>query len=615
MSALALACASTLASAQSHKIEHMDPPFWWAGMQNTQLQLMVHGKDIGASEPELSYPGVRIERVIRVPGKNYLFVDLTIGRDAVPGQLEIKFRRDGKSISAPYQLMAREPGSAQRRGFGREDAIYQFMPDRFVNGDPANDSVAGMREKANRGLTSGRHGGDIKGIADRLDYIGAMGFTQIWPTPLMENDQKDWSYHGYALTNHYRIDARYGSNEDYRKMVAKAREKGIGVIQDVVLNHIGVHHWWMKDLPTPDWTNFDNQYVPTKHHRVANQDPYGSKYDKRNFTAGWFNADMPDLNQANPLVANYLVQNAIWWIEYAGLSGMRVDTYGYSDRAFLTEWGQRIMREYPNLNLVGEEFSTIPAVVAHWQRGKHHADGYRSSIPSMVDFPMNEALIRSLAAKDDDYDFNLTTLYERLSLDYLYPDPSNLVLFDGNHDVPRIFSRLNHDFDLFRMAIAYLATAPRIAQFYYGTEILMPSDTKPHVEASYRLDFPGGWAGDKVNAFTGEGLTAQQREAQAYMKKLLNWRKQQPVIHSGKMMQFGPEDNTYVYFRYNDSKRVMVVMNKNAKEVELKTARFAEMLSGVDAGTDVVTGKTYRVGQQIVLPARSVLVLELDAKS
>jgi glycosidase len=343
------------------------------------------------------------------------------------------------------------------------------------------------------------------------------------------------------------------------------------------------------------------------HHRVAVQDKYASEADRQNFTTGWFGPHMPDLNQTNPLVATYLIQNNIWWIEYARLSGLRIDTYGYSDGAFLTEYTRRIMDEYPNLNMVGEEWHKSPAVVSHWQRGKLNFDGYANSLPSVMDFPMMYAMRTALT--DNAAGFN--EAYETLSLDYLYPDPSNLVLFEGNHDIARLFSAVGEDFDLYKMDLVFTMTLPRIPQFYNGTEILMTSTAKGRDDASYRRDFPGGWAGDKVNAFTGAGLTAQQREAQEFVRKLVNWRKAQPVIHHGKTMQFGPENDTWVYFRYDDKKKVMVAFNKNMKPAVLPTARFQEVLKGARSGVDALTGTVYDLSDTLTLPARSVVVLEI----
>jgi glycosidase len=571
--------------------------------------LMVHGPQLADLEPTLSYPGVRIERVTRVANRNYLFIDVEVGADARPGQFELAFKDGKKRVSYAYQLKARASGSAQREGFGSKDAIYQVMPDRFANGNPANDSVPALADKLDRANGSGRHGGDIEGIIDHLDYIAGMGFTQIWPTPLVENAMPSYSYHGYAATDHYRIDARYGSNEDFVRLSTEAGKRGIGIIQDVVLSHIGAGHWWMKDMPTPDWTNHDGKFVPTRHHRVAVQDPYASEEDKRNFTTGWFTEGMPDLNQTNPLVATYLIQNNIWWIEYAGLSGLRIDTYGYSDGAFLTEFTQRLMAEYPRLNMVGEEWHKSPAVVSHWQKGKVNFDGYRSSLPSLMDFPMTEVMRSALADTTPGSGFG--DVYETLSLDYLYPDPGNLVLFEGNHDIARLFSVVGEDLNLYKMDIAFVMTMPRIPQFYYGTEMLMTSETKERNDASYRRDFPGGWAGDSVNAFTGAGLTPQQREAQAFVRKLVNWRKGQSVIHHGKMMHYGAEDGTYVYFRYDGHKKVMVAFNKNPAPAVLPVARFGEMLAGVVSGHDVISDQTFKLDKALTLPGRSVLILEL----
>jgi glycosidase len=613
------AAAPASAGAQAPAIDHVDPPFWWAGMHDQRLQLMVHGPAIAELEPALDYPGVRIAQVTRVANRNYLFIDLVVDGKAAPGDVRIDFRgRDAnaaRSATYTYRLLAREAGSSQRKGFDTEDAIYQLMPDRFANGDAKNDSVAGMADKLDRQLGHGRHGGDIQGIIDHLDYIAGMGFTQLWPTPLVENDMPAASYHGYAATDHYKIDARYGSNEDYVRLSKEARKHGIGLIQDVVLSHIGKNHWWMKDLPTPDWINHNGKFVSTNHHRTAVQDPYASKEDASNFTTGWFSPGMPDMNQTNPLVANYLIQNNIWWIEYAGLTGLRIDTFGYSDGAFLTEYTKRLMAEYPHLNMVGEEWSKLPAVVSHWQRGKANFNGYVSSMPSMMDFPLTEAM-RTALSDDNKYNRNrFSEVYETLSMDYLYPDPSRLVLFEANHDMARIYSVVGEDFDRYKMDIAFVMTMPRIPHFYTGDELLMTSATKDRDDNSYRHDFPGGWAGDKVNAFTGVGLTPRQREAQEFVRKLVNWRKNSPVIHHGKLMHYGPENNTYVYFRYLDTlsgtKKVMVAFNANDKETVLDAGRFHEMLSGVTSGRDVLSGKTYSLKDEIRLPAKATLILEI----
>jgi glycosidase len=601
-----IAGAPAPAAAAPALIDHMDPPFWWTGMHDRRLELMVHGAAIADLEPAIAYPGVRIAAVTRVANRNYMFIDLDIAPDTQPGTFAIDFKAPAGSTARPtsytYRLLARAPGSSERPGFTTRDAIYQLMPDRFANGIPSNDRVPGLPDKLDRALGHGRHGGDIQGIIDHLDYIAGMGFTQLWPTPLVENDMPAASYHGYAATDHYKIDPRYGSNDDYVRLSREAKQHGVGLIQDVVLSHIGLHHWWMKDLPTPDWINHDGRFVPTMHHRTAVQDPYAAQEDANNFTTGWFSPGMPDLNQTNPFVANYLIQNNIWWIEYAGLSGLRIDTFGYSDGAFLAQYTQRLLAEYPHLNMVGEEWSKLPPVVAHWQ----HAP---TAMPSMMDFPLTEAMRTALADKNNRNTFN--DVYETLSLDYLYSNPSNLVLFEGNHDMARLFSVVGEDVERWKMDLAFVMTMPRIPHFYTGDELLMTSTTDRRDDSSYRRDFPGGWAGDKVNAFTGAGLTPRQRAAQDFVKKLVNWRKGADVVHHGKLMQYGPENNTWVYFRYNDKHKVMVAFNANEKETVLPVARFHEMLSGVAAGTDVLTGRRYDLTREIRLPAKSVVILDI----
>jgi glycosidase len=603
--------AAGSASAQTAHIDHMDPPFWWTGMHDHRLQLMVHGAGIGELQPALDYPGVRVASVSRVANKNYLFIDLVVGDDAKPGDIRIAFRApDGSErASYDYRLLARAPGSSEREGFTNKDVIYQVMPDRFANGDPSNDTMAGLPDKLNRKLGHGRHGGDIQGMIDHLDYVQRMGFTQLWPTPLVENDMPAASYHGYAATDYYKIDPRYGTNADYVRLSTEARKRGIGLIQDVVPNHIGLNHWWMKDMPTPDWINYDGRFVATTHHHNAAQDPYASKEDLDNFTKGWFSPGMPDLNQGNPFVANYLIQNHIWWIEYAGLTGLRIDTFGYSNNDFLTEYTKRLTGEYPHINMVGEEWNKQPAVVSHWLRGKTNFDGYVSAMPSMMDFPLTLAMREALADRKGENIFD--DVYQTVSLDYLYPNPSNLVLFEGNHDMPRIFSVVNEDYDRFKMDLVFVMTMPRIPHMYSGDEILMTSETKVRNDSSYREDFPGGWAGDRINAFTGAGLTSRQHDAQEFIRKLLNWRKTSTVVQNGKLMHYGPEQNTYVYFRYEGGRKVMVALNANAKETVLDAARFREMLSGVASGTDVITGKTFDLRKEIRLPAKSALILEI----
>ena len=587
------------------------PPNWWVGMRDPRLQLMVQGPGIGASTPTLdATPRAKIVGITRGDSPNYLFIDLEIAADASPGDLVFRFARKEGALSLRYPLMSRAPGSAQRRGFDNRDVILNLMPDRFANGDTRNDRVAGYAEGADRNNPGGRHGGDLRGMRDHLDYIAGMGYTMIWPTPLIENAQLEYSYHGYAATDLYRIDPRYGSNADYRDFVAQARAKGVGVIQDVVPNHIGDGHVWMKDPPTADWITHGGRFTPTRHGRTAIADPYAAQTDRDDFTQGWFAPTMPDLNQRQPLLATYLTQNAIWWIEYAGLSGLRVDTYGYSDTAFLAEWTRRIRAEYPNFSMVGEEWSANPSVVARWQNG--WVDG-KPGMPNMMDFPLNETLRIVLTEPESEY-AGLRRLYETMVNDRLYAAPGALVAFEGNHDMPRLYSVLGENLDSYKLALVYLATVPRIPQFYYGTEVLMTS-TVQRDDAAARRDFPGGWAGDRVNAFTGAGLSPRQAEAQRWLRTLLNWRKTATAVHSGRFLHFVPRDGVYVYFRDDGAQRLMVVLGRNDAPVELPLDRFAEGLKGATSGRDALTGAPVAFGATLSVPAHAALVIDVCTSS
>ncbi|MDN3921950.1 glycoside hydrolase family 13 protein [Roseateles violae] len=614
LTALLAAALPLLACAAPTTIEHLEPAFWWAGMKNGRLQLMVHGAGVAALKPRLAaYPGVRLLGSTAGANPNYLFIDLEIAPNAKPGQFRIDFLQ-GPTVAAgyDYRLLPREPGSAQRQGFDSRDAIYLIVPDRFANGDPSNDDIAGMGDPANRGDHGGRHGGDITGIAQHLDYIAGMGFTQLWPTPLLENRQPQYSYHGYSPTDLYKIDPRFGSNEDYRRLVEQARAKGLGVIQDIVPNHIGSGHWWMKDLPAPDWiNNSGGPYVETNHRHVAQIDAYAAPGDVRRFTEGWFVPTMPDLNQRNPRLATYLIQNAIWWIEYAGLSGLRVDTYPYSDKAFLSRWTRAIRDEYPRLGMVGEEMSNNPLMLSYWLDGARNADGYRGAMPAMMDFPLHGALRDALTEPEGQgYGTGLGKLYEAMVNDALYPEPARMVLFEGNHDTNRIFSALGEDAALNRMAMALIATTLRTPQLFYGSEILLKSPIQ-RADGEVRADFPGGWAGDAVDAFSGRGLTPAQADAQAYLRKLMNWRKTAKVVHQGRLMHYNPLDGIYVYFRYTASEKLMVVLNKNTAASRLATARFKEMLGDAKAGVDVISGERHPLAESLSVPARSALILEV----
>ena len=587
-------------------LQHVEPPHWWVGMRDTSLQLMLHGRGIADAKPTLApYPGVTLQRSHRATSPNYLFVDLDIGPDARPGELRLEIA--GQLLR--YPLRARAPGSAERQGFGPRDAIYLVVPDRFAQAGQLG--AAGMKQGLNRADPGGRHGGDLAGMTRHLDYIAGLGFTQVWPTPLVENNSETYSYHGYAATDFYRIDPRFGSNDDFAAFVAAARRRGVGVIQDIVLNHIGSGHWWMADLPAPDWVNQWRQgYTETHHARMTLQDPYASPSDRQRFTDGWFVPGMPDLNQRRPELATYLTQMTLWWIEQYGLSGIRTDTYSYSDRDFLARWSARVMQEYPRLNIVGEEWSPHPAVVAYWQRGKKNHDGYVSHAPSLMDFPMQTSLLSALTETDGPHT-GLTKLYEGLAHDFVYPDPANLVLFDGNHDTPRLFSLLKRDVGLTKIALAYLATTRRIPQMFYGTELLLESPVERD-DGKVRSDMPGGWAGDQANAFTGAGLTAAQRDMQDWTRRLFTWRKGERLVHDGALMQYAPLEGVYVFFRYDAGRTVMVVLNKNDKPVELALSRFAERVAPGQKARDVLAGSPLTLGERLAVPARSPLILAVE---
>lgn len=615
----AISLASGLVSGSwAQSIERVEPPSWWIGMSEPTVQLMVHGPGIAQLQPSLKHAGVKLQAVHRLSSPNYLFVDLKIAADAQPGLIDLRFEPRAEAaeklptLHYAFPLLSRTPGSALRQGFGPKDAIYLLMPDRFAKSGQVITPPE-MKEGENRRNNNGRHGGNLAGMRQHLGYIAGMGFTQLWPTPLVENNAPEASYHGYAATDFYRIDPRFGSEADYLALSSEARALGLGLIQDIVLNHIGSEHWWMRDLPSSDWLNQwpnSESITETHHARASLMDPHAAPSDRKRFNEGWFVPTMPDLNQRQPQLANYLIQMSVWWVEQAGLAGIRADTYSYSDRDFLARWSARLMQEYPNFNLVGEEWSPSPAIVSYWQRGKRNHDGYVSSMPSMMDFPLHGALLAALG-ETEAWDGGLNKLYGALAHDFLYPDAANLVLFPGNHDTPRLYTLLKEDLALYKMALVYLATTQRIPQFFYGDELLFTSPPQRD-DGRVRADFPGGWSGDHVNGFTGAGLNAQQSEAKAFVRRLMNWRKSATVVHQGRLMQYAPLDSCYVFFRYTDQEKLMVVFNKNSQAIDLDTRRFSEMLTAKSQGLDVLNGGRHALGKTLKVAARSALILQLE---
>ena len=604
---LAVLFGAAVSAARSAEIERVEPPSWWVGMKDPDVQLLVYGEDIGRLRPSVDRPGVDVREVITTGNPNYLFVRLRIGADAEAGPFDIVFSDREDRIVHPYPLHERSADPEHTRGFSSADAIYLITPDRFANGDPDNDQVEGLGDIVDRDLPRARHGGDLKGILDRLDYIAGLGFTAVWLNPVLENAMPQYSYHGYATTDFYRVDPRQGSNEDLVELARAGRERGVGLIMDMIVNHSGLHHWWMADLPSDDWVNQWDGYVETNHAKTLSLDPYGAEVDRREFYDGWFVPDMPDLNQRNPLMAEYLIQNAIWWIETLGLAGVRMDTYPYPGKAFMAEWTRRVMEEFPTFNVVGEEWTENPLIAAYWQGGRDGHDGYRSWLPSVMDFPLNSVLAPSLVAEERSFN-GLVSLYSMLVNDVLYPDPDALVTFGDNHDMTRIYTQLDQDYGLFELAMAYLATMRGAPQIYYGTEILA-SSTGDH--GLIRSDFPGGWSGDETDAVSGRGLTEMQRQAQSLVATLFNWRKDQPAVHRGALKHFLPKDGVYVYFRSLRDDRVMVVLNKNTGPYALETERFREVLGDARRGVDVIRGASFDLSSAIELTPRTALVLEV----
>ena len=436
---------SLVVAGQDVMLERVEPPSWWTGFNNRSLQLMVHGTNIGLTTPVIRHNGIVIVKTHTVLNPNYLFLDLTISESAKPGIFTILFRQGEKTVlEYPYRLDARKPGSAERSSFTSADVIYLLMPDRFSNGDPSNDNFPGMKEQCDRSNPDARHGGDIKGITDHTGYLKDLGITAVWSTPLLENNMEKYSYHGYAITDYYRTDPRFGTNEDYLALAAKLHREGLKIIMDMVFNHCGLGHWWMKDLPTEDWVNRFPEFTRTNYRVGTVTDPYHSVFDSITFQTGWFDNSMPDLNQNNPFVAKYFIQNGIWWIEYAGLDGIRLDTYPYSFKNFMADWDKAILAEYPKFNIVGECWSTTPDGIAYWQKDARNADGYNSHLPSVFDFALYDAIRLGFSEKDG-WNNGLTRLYDILAQDFVYPDPSDIIVFADNHDVNRFLSTQGED--------------------------------------------------------------------------------------------------------------------------------------------------------------------------
>ncbi|NOR74670.1 MAG: alpha-amylase [Draconibacterium sp.] len=595
-------------SAQT-SLERVEPTFWWTGMNSPELQLLVYGENISTTDVALEYPGVELVSVTKVKSPNYLFIDLKLAENTKPGSFEIQFKTDKNIVQTYlYELKAREKNSATREGFNSSDVIYLITPDRFVNGDPQNDWVEGMKEQPNRDDKDGRHGGDIRGIINSLDYLQEMGFTAVWLNPVLENNMTQVSYHGYSTTDFYKVDPRYGTNDEYRELNDELDKRGMKLIMDMIFNHCGSEHWWMEDLPMSDWLNNYPDIKITNHRHVVNMDPHVSEYDHNTMVNGWFVPTMPDLNQKNPFMAKYLIQNSIWWIEFVGLEGIRQDTWPYPDKNMMADWTLKVLSEYPNFNIVGEEWSMNPAMVSYWQKGKNNADGYKCYLPSLMDFPLQDAVSKGLN-EEESWGDGLVKIYESIANDFIYPDADNLVIFPDNHDMPRFYVQVKEDVDFLKIGLAYFLTTRGIPQIYYGTEVLMTHSDGEH--GKIRADFPGGWEGDNINSFSGEGLTDAQKDMQQYISNIQNWRKNKEVIHTGKLVHFVPEDGIYTYFRFNDEEAVMVILNKNETDKILATERFKEIISNYSVGNDIISPTKISDISKINISAKSAMIIEL----
>ncbi len=592
--------------------ERIEPPMWWTGMHHQELQLMIYGAGIAQCDIVIGNTGIELLYLGKTDNPNYLFIRLDISK-ADPGSFPIYFLNNGVPVyQAEYTLLSRSRQLSDNFYVDASDAVYLVMPDRFANGDASNDDMPGMLEKADRTNPDGRHGGDIAGIINNLDYVAGLGFTALWINPLLENNQPVYSYHGYAITDFYRIDPRFGSNEDYRNLVERANAKGIKVIKDMVLNHCGHYHWWMQDLPSHDWIHHWDRFTRTTYRMTTLLDPHAAEADRNQMLMGWFDTNMPDLNHGNEYLATYLKQQAVWWIEYAGINGIRLDTQAYSDKGYIADWTKYILNEYPGFYIVGEAWIGIPAILAYFQGGRKQHDGYDSGMPSIFDFAFYDA-IRDGLVEEDGWNTGLLRIYHTLAQDFLYPDPFNLMVFADNHDVTRIFTALNEDVRLLKMALTLVFTTRGIPQMYYGTELLMTGwEHKGH--GGIREDFPGGWADDSINAFVSEGRSDEQNAIYNHIARLLSFRKINTALHTGKLRQFVPQGGTYVYFRYNHENRVMVVLNNNPDKTDIDPARFFEMTSGYASGRDVFSGAVHLLDKPFSVPGRSAMVLELNIK-
>ncbi len=583
------------ASAASFSVDEIHPPHWWTGMHNPTLQLQIHGNDIRGAEFSVDYPGVTVDSVVRLDGSpNWQYIYLSISPDAKPGKMKLEWREGKKKISREYELRQRkEQRGAQ--GFTAADVLYMVMPDRFANGDESINDVASLRHHVavDRTNPNTRHGGDLQGISDHVDYLDTLGITAVWLNPVLENDMEGGSYHGYATTDYYKVDPRFGSNAQYSALIEKLHDNGIKTVMDMIFNHCGSGHPWFTDRPSSDWFNFPDGYVQTNYRLSTITDPYATDYDRKLTQDGWFVADMPDLNQRNPHLMKYLVQNSIWWIEEAQIDGIRMDTYPYADEKEMGKWIAEVMAQYPDFNIVGECWFGETGGEAYWQKGSPLANAKNpdTNLPVVMDFPL---MIKSkdmapFKAVTDPWN-GLNVIYDHLALDYLYPNPMNVLRFLDNHDTERFILTEPETLDQWKQALTVLLTIPGIPQLYYGTELLMHG-TREGGDGNVRKDMPGGFPGDETTVFTREGRSDLQNEAFDFISTVCNWRKGSKAIGEGTMKHFMPSNGIYLYERKAGDDSLIVMMNGNDRENDVDMTRYLEIIPRGKEYRDILTGE------------------------
>ena len=614
-------------SAATVTVDRIEPANWFAGMKNPTLQLMVYGKDISAADVTTDYPGVTIDNIVRPESSNYLLVYLNL-KGVQPGEMTLTFKNGKRTKKVKYPIYERTMRGEDHKGFTNADVLYMLMPDRFASGSDANDQIKGMMTYQNdRSQPSLRHGGDLEGIRQHLDYFNQLGVTALWFTPVLENNSPDQNgfstYHGYATTDYYKVDPRFGTNDEYRQLVTEAHQHGLKVVMDMIFNHCGFDHPWVKDMPSKDWFNLPGwleqskgtsnptgtDFLQTSYKLTPVVDPYASQVDLRETVEGWFVPTMPDLNQKNPHVMTYLIQNSIWWIETVGIDGIRMDTYPYADAEGMARWMRILDEEYPNFNTVGETWVTEPAYTATWQKDSKLARN-NSYLKTVMDFSFYDKINQAKNEETDAWWNGLNRIYNSLVYDYLYPNPSSVMAFIENHDTDRFLGN-GKDTLALKQALALLLTINRTPQLYYGTEVLM-NGTKEVTDGNVRKDFPGGFPGDKKNAFTRGGRTQAENAMFDWCSRLLHWRQGNEVITKGKQTQFIPWKGVYVIARQYGGKKVMTILNGTSQPAKLEVSRYAEIIGESQVAKDVTTGRNVRIDKDVNLRPRQTLVLEIQ---